>query len=188
MKISWLVPTIKGFVFATLFLSLALLMKAQPATDSPEINKILAEVKSHSILAVDDSAELESYTRMSVSWQLHARRLTTIKEHVNNLIGDYKKLDSIKGEGSPWQQEAIGRIDPLLREMATHLNATIEHLNDNQDKIRMKPYQDYVRANHELIQKAHQTISDFVEYSQSKSKAESFEKSLNLPDSGSTGN
>ncbi len=107
-----------------------------------------------------------------------------MKDHVNNLINDYNQLGTLRAEGSPWQQEAIDRIDPLLRSMADHLNATIQHLNENQNRIQMPPYRDYVHANWELINRTHNLIADFVDYGDAKIKADSLEQKLELPVSG----
>ena len=49
--------------------------------------------------------------------------------HINDLGKVAKELEDARPEGSPWQQVAIDRIDPLLREMADQLTSTINHLN-----------------------------------------------------------
>lgn len=150
-------------------------------SDSATINELLANAKSHAYLATDDAGTLESYTRSQLSWKSHALRLQTIKEHVNNLIKDVNELNSKRADGSPWQQEAIDRINPLLKEMADQLNTTIEHLNANPNRIQMQAYRDYVHANREVINRTHNMISDFLDYAEAKSKADSLEKALELP-------
>ncbi len=149
--------------------------------DSAAISEALNSARSHAALAHDDSATLESYMRSSMSWQSHARQLQLIKEHANDLLGDFNTLTSLRAEGSTWQREAIDRIDPILREMADHLNRTIDHLNNNQSRFQMQPYKDYVHANLDYMERAHQTISDFVEYDAARSKADDLEKKLEIP-------
>ena len=182
MKKSWITVAIKGLALLALSLSLGLAMKAQAVTDSTAINKLLSDVKVHSMQADDDAATLDSYARSGrISWQLHGRKLAEIKEHVNDLFRDSNVMNSMRTEGSGWQQEAIDRINPLLQETAAHLTATIEHLNANQNRVSMLPYREYAHANYVLVHKTHNLISDFADYSESKAKANSLERALSLP-------
>jgi light-regulated signal transduction histidine kinase (bacteriophytochrome) len=116
-----------------------------------------------------------------VNWKLHAEQLNRIKEHVNELGQLNKQLSDSRSEGSPWQQMAIDQVDVRLREMADLLTATIEHLNDNQSRVHMQAYRDYVKTNCELTSRIAKMIDDFVDYDEAKSRAESLEQKLELP-------
>ncbi len=154
--------------------------RAQPA-DSEAITDLLKEAKAHAVVAEDDAATLESYTRSTMSWQTHGNHLTEMKIHANDLLSDFNQLKSMRSEGSPWQQEAIDRIDPLLRDMAEHLGAMIDHFNDNKNKIQMPPYREYAKANLELMSRTNRMISDFVDYGDARTRADNLEKTLELP-------
>jgi hypothetical protein len=150
--------------------------------DSKSITDLLKQAESHAILASDDAETLESYTRShTMSWASHANRLLTITDHANDLIQDFNKLSSMRSEGSPWQQEAIDRVDPLLKEMADHLNTTIAHFKDNKHRVNMPPFHDYVKANREYMGRTSELISSFVEYGETRAKANGLEASLDLP-------
>lgn len=149
-------------------------------TDSAHINELLTEAQHYAGLASRDGDELESYTRSNLSWQSHANQLELIKQHVNHLGEIVQQMNEARDEGTPWQQQAIDEIDPLIREMATQLTATIEHLSEHQSQVRMKPYQDYARATNEVTQRAAKTISDYVEYAKAKSTVDDFERQLPL--------
>ncbi len=153
--------------------------------DSAAISDALHEARSHAVVVQDDAATLESYTRSQMSWQSHARHLQRMKEHANELMSDFNKLQSLRSEGSSWQQDAIDRIDPLLREMATHLNNTIDHLINNQSQVQMQPYRDYVDANLDVMTRARDAISDFVSYGEARSTADDLEQKLELSSSAS---
>jgi hypothetical protein len=142
-------------------------------TDSRAITDLLKE---------DDAETLESYTRSKVGWQSHANRVNQIREHANELIDNFNKLNSMRGEASPWQQEAIDHVNPLLQEMSKHLTATINHLNENQSKLQMPPFPDYAKANREMMTATSKLISDYVHYGESKARADSLENNLGLPE------
>src|SRR5206468_4663681 len=95
-----------GSAFSSCFIA-----SAQNA-DSKKISNLFVDIKEHSTLAMDDAQALEAYTRSGVSWQLHADKLERIKEHVNNLLADYRAMTRIREEGSPWQQDAIDQLGP----------------------------------------------------------------------------
>lgn len=181
MKAIRMVQVFRRATFAACLFAIPMLGISQ-AKDSVAITDALHEARTHAAVVQDDAATLESYTRStSMSWQSHARHLQRMKEHANDLLSDFNKLQGLRAEGSPWQQEAIDRIDPLLREMANHLNSTIEHLNNNQSQVHMPPYKDYVRANLDVMTRAHDAIVDFVEYGEARSKADDLEQRLELP-------
>jgi hypothetical protein len=67
-----------------------------------------------------------------------------------------------------------------LRDTAAQLTTTINHLKDNQSKIRLQPYRDYVASTYERAHRTAQMIRDFVEYDKATSKAEALEQKLEL--------
>ena len=150
-------------------------------TDSPAINDLLKEARVHAVQAENDADTLASYTRGRLSWESHASRLIYMKEHAHDLIVDFNKLKAMRAEGSPWQQEAIDQINPMLHEMADHLTATITHLNENHSKVHFPAYQDYARGNWELMSKTARLINDFVEYGENKADVLALERNLDLP-------
>jgi wobble nucleotide-excising tRNase len=154
-------------------------LTAQTA-DSEQINQLFAEARLHASNAEKDAELLESYTRSMVTWETHSAKLHAIRGHVNDLIRDFNRAKDLRAEASPWQQEAIDKIEPLLKSMADHLSATIDHLNDNQSKVRMPEYQSYVKANRTLAEKTANLIRDYVEYGESTSKVEELERKLQV--------
>lgn len=151
--------------------------------DSPEISHLLNEARYYSMQADRDATELESYTRSKVSWHTHAQTLESIKNHVNNMGKLLQQMQDIKSEGSPWQQNAIDQIDPMLRQMADHLTTTIEYGNDHPNLVHMMKFQNYVQAMATFAADTHQLISDVVAYDQARAKAQMLEQKLEIPSS-----
>jgi hypothetical protein len=179
MKPFPILKLISGVAMLALILPACRLAAQNP--DSAAISKLLEQVKSHAALADNDASTLESYTRSTLHPRTHAVQLNQIRMHINNLIEDGNEMSSLRPSGSPWQQEAIDRISPLLSEMATHLTATINHFNENKSSTQMQPYRNLVVANQTLIHKAHEIIADFVDYAEAKDKASGLERQLELP-------
>lgn len=172
---------------AILFALTLLMVGTSPASaqvaDSAHVTHLLTNAEHYSNLAANDAEILESFTRSKLSWQSHSAQLELIRENVNNLGKVVQQLNDARSEGSPWQQTAIFRINPLMREIAAQLTATIDHLTANQSRIEMKPYQDYTRATYEVTRRAALTISDYVEYGRAKARAENLQQKMELPSS-----
>jgi len=171
---------LKGAAVLALLFSSCFSASAQNA-DSKKISHLFAEIKEHSTLAKDDAQSLEAYTRSGVSWELHANQLMLIREHVNDLLADYGEMSRIREEGSPWQQDAIDQLGPVLQKMADHLTATIEQQRENPRHVNMPDFGDCVQANSEYATKAASLIHDLVDYGVARTAAESLEKELQLP-------
>lgn len=147
------------------------LASAAPADDSPQITKLLADARAEAAELRADSADLESMTKSKVSWESHAAKVEMIKEHVNKTA---KLLTSMKDAsgGSAWQQTAVQRIEPLLKELAANTEATINHLNANHARVHMPAFRDYAKANFELASDLESLIRKFADYSEAKEKFE----------------
>jgi hypothetical protein len=177
-----LIRIVKTAALFALFLVGSLTLAAQN-TDSTRISNLFNQIKEHSVLAEEDAQLLESYTRSGAHWQSHARQLAQVKDHVDDLLNDYNEAQLLRSEGSPWQQAAIDQIRPVLKTMADHLTATIEHQRNNQSRVRFQTWVDYVRANREYTTKASNLIHDVVDYGTANQTASSLEQKLQLPSS-----
>lgn len=154
--------------------------------DSAEISHLLNQAKSHAVQLDSDAAELESYSNSRLNWHTHANQLELMRAHVNNLGKLLDQMHSMRSEGSPWQQDAIDRIDPLLRMMADQLTVTIEHGNKNPNTIHMMKYRNYTHACADLASRTARLISDIVAYDKAQSRAQMLEQDLELPASGAS--
>lgn len=146
-----------------------------------EVSAILAEVKTEAIQLRRDADELKSFTHSTLTWQSHAVKVEEIKRHVNNAGKSFSKLDSTRAEASPSQQQAIDRINPLLKELASNVTSTIEHLNQKPQLLQTGPYVEYAAANYELASNLAELVSDYVEYGKSKARSEELATNLETP-------
>ncbi len=181
MKHQSLFRTLGSMVAVALVMAGATSTLSAQSTDSERISRLLPKARSHAVLANDQAARLETYTRSNSNWMSHATTLNQIKEHVNKLGVMNQQLSALRAEGSPWQQKAIDQIDVRLREVASHLNDTINHLNGNRARVNMQTYRDHVRGSYDLTSDLAEMIDDVVDYDKAKSQADSLEQRLELP-------
>lgn len=155
-------------------------MKATDAGDSPQITLLLADAKAEAVELKSDAEDLDSFAKSRLSWESHARKIEMIKEHVNNTGKILAKLKDAEASGAPWQQTAIQRIEPLLKELAANTETTINYLNENRSKIHFPEFKEYLRANYELATDLEALIRDFVNYGEAKEKFERLERKVEV--------
>jgi Skp family chaperone for outer membrane proteins len=107
--------------------------------------------------------------------------LSRIRDHVNNIGKILEKLESERDEAAPWQQEAIDRMAPLLKDIAANTTAAIEHLNQNQLRPVSGDYKDYLQQNAETAHALADMISSFVQYDRTRAKLETLQDKIETP-------
>lgn len=155
---------------------------AAPTLDSENVGKLLAEAKSAALAVKNDTAAMEGFTRMNVSWEAHAVAINQIKDHFNELSRVAKNLENAKGEASPWQRAAITRMTPFLDEMEGYTLAVIERINAEPRRLFTPEYKDFLAANADYAADLAIMISDFVDYGKAKEKVERLAAKLEIPE------
>ena len=177
----------------TLFLFLALLVVGaftiSPAAQaseasgagSEEVSNLLSKVKDEVRLLERDAADLDSFVRSKLSWQSHADKITQMKDHINHAGELLAQLHDERAAASPWQQEAIDRISPLLKELADNTTATIAHLNDNQSNIHVSPaLREYADKHYQVARELAALVTDFVNYEEHEAEFRRLQEKLQL--------
>ena len=146
---------------------------------SKEIHELLTQVKSEAKALEHDADLLASWARgKQISWQSHAVQLNEMKDHVNQAGQLLEKMNKVRVGASTWQQAAIDRIHPLLKELADNTEATIKHFNDNKAQIHFSEYQDYTKASYALAEELAALISDYVDYGDHEAEFHSLQDKL----------
>ncbi len=148
--------------------------------ESQEINRLLAETKSQAVQLASDADSLQSFTRSSISWQTYSKELDSMKSHINAAGKLLTQLKDAEATGDPWQQEAIRRIEPLLKDMADNTTVTIKYLDANKNKIHSQEFKDLCEANLDIANNLESLISDFVNFGKAKARYEELKSKLEL--------
>ena len=159
--------TMISFAAVLRFAALALVVPitsafAAQGTDAKSIPSVLQEVKQHAGQANDDAEVLDSFRRTGVSWQSHAWCLNEIRQHVEDLMEDYSRLQTMADKATPQQRDAINQLKPLLREMTTDLEKTIQTLNENQKHVNMPSYRARIHTDYLNINRVYRELCKCV--------------------------
>lgn len=130
-----------------------------------------------------DADDMTALIRSDTSWQSHAEALNRIKDHVNNMGRIVAKLEEERSEASPWQQQAIDRMIPMLKEIAANTTGAIEHLNANHTRPVSGNYKDYLEQNADTSHELADMISSVEKYDRTRTKLERLQDKLESPSS-----
>jgi hypothetical protein len=166
-------------VIATLFLLFPSSLLAQK-DENPQVTRLLEQARDEAAQLSRDADDMESLTRSEVSWESHAAMLERIKEHVNDLGQLAEKMEAARDSASPWQQQAIDRMIPLMKDLASNTTAAINHINQNKLRPTAGNYPEYLKENAETAQELSNMISDFVAYGRARAKLEKLEQRLEI--------
>ena len=166
-------------LLALTLLLVATLLPAQNA-ENPEVAALLQQARDQAAALSRDADELEALTRSNVSWQSHATKLEDMKDHVNAMGRLVPKLVASRDSASPWQQQAVDRMVPLLKELAANTTAAIQHVSQNQERPTSGNYTEYLKENTETAHELSDMISSFVRYGQTRAKLENLEQKLEI--------
>jgi hypothetical protein len=147
-----------------------LISSPAPAQDTPsgssqEANQLLSEVKTEATALERDCDQIATWTRgRQLTIASHGRKLNEIRDHINQAGRLVRQLHDARDTAAPWQQQAIDRIYPLLKELADNTQGMIDHLNENGSALYLSEYSDYAKAGYELAHDLAALVSDYVQY------------------------
>jgi hypothetical protein len=148
--------------------------------ESDQLAQLLEEARTEAGELAKDADETESLIRSDVSWQTHAVMLDNVKEHVNNMARIIDKLTAARSSGSELQEQAVDRILPLLKELATNTTNAINYLNENKTRPLGDPYTQYLRDNADTAHQLASTVSSLFEYEKTMNKMGELKNKLAL--------
>lgn len=148
--------------------------------DSEQVSKLLSDAKTQAFQLKEDAITMENYTRMTSDWESHSVVVTQMKEHINAAGKTLAKLEELRDGASPWQQTAIDRIKPLLKEIAANTNTVIQFINQKPRRLFTTEYKDYIEANADNADRLSRLVADFVDYGNTKNRLERLASKLEI--------
>lgn len=91
---------------------------ARSVGDSEEVAGFLAQAKTEALQLQKITEEMNSFEHSRTSWQTQAAKLAEIKRHFNKLGELVTKMNKAEAP-SPWQQEAVGEVTPMVQELSS---------------------------------------------------------------------
>jgi hypothetical protein len=155
--------------FAAVMMS-PIALAAPAAEDSPQINKLLSDLRTQAIGLKEDAARMRAYALVMLPTESHTILVNEVTEHVVTILAQMAALESESSAGTAWQKTAIERVRPFVKELAANTSAVIEIIREHPNEISSEGYRDYIDANNDLSHHLVTLISSFVDYGKAKEK------------------
>ena len=166
------VLTIVCFVFSPV-------TKAKAADeDSAQVSALLSQAKLEAIRLREDANQMKDFVRSNVAWDTHAAYSAIIADDIVAMLNKIAELDKSRSMGSPWQQAAIDRIKPLMKELAANMDAVAASMLEK--PFDRTEFNEYLQANYDNSERLAALISDFVDYGKAKHRLEASAAKLRL--------
>jgi hypothetical protein len=114
------------------------------------------------------------------SWLSHASYLNSVRDHINEAGRMLSELQSIRHGVAPWQQQAIDAVHPVAARLASHIQAAIEHLNENKSLYFAPEYNSRLTEIADHANQMKETVHSYLEYAETQSKLDRLKTALGL--------
>jgi septal ring factor EnvC (AmiA/AmiB activator) len=185
-RIRHTLAVMSGILLAALLLFSA---AATAQTDQPQsaneqgsdkVSQLLQQARDKAATLATDADDMESLTRSDVSWQTHADTLNRIKQHINDLGRLLDQLQNERASAAPWQQQAIDRMTPLMKELAAHTTAAMNLLNQNRTRPTSAEYTDFLKVNDDTAHQLANLVSSYLQYGQTLARLEKLQQRVEV--------
>ncbi len=147
-------------------------IQAESPALEQEASKLLKDVRSTAVTLTREAAILDSYGRSDISRSGHSIRITLVREHINTIGKTLDRLQEIRGDVAPWQQQAIDYVVPVAADLAAHTEAAILHLNQPFKPLWDMSYTAHLRAIYDRSSAVKETVDVHLDMAEAGERLE----------------
>jgi hypothetical protein len=170
--------TKRNFSIASALLIVSSLSMAQAAS-ATSAKETLKDIQESALAAASEAEHLEQFiANPALSPEAHSGELIALKEEVNRMGRDAGSLEAERDSLAPWEQQALDKTMPLLKETAANTENAIEYFNENRTHLWGDNYREYasnISRNSEQITK---TLKDYLKYAKAHDQERRLEQIL----------
>jgi predicted alpha/beta hydrolase family esterase len=115
-----------------------------PAAD--EASNLLKQIQSDAVQLSRTGETLAANSQSGLSRGSQAIYLNTVRQQINQTGENLARLEMIKADSAPWQQQAITQLIPITQQLASDTEAAINHLNENPQYLFAPTYTQSLQA------------------------------------------
>lgn len=140
--------------------------KPAPAADSNGSPRLmLEELRSVAANTADEADHLRMDANNSaLSSDSHLSPLWTLKQDINTMGKEIATLEAERDTLQPWEQQAVDKVQPLLKEAATNAEEAIEYFNNNHNFLWSPEYRGYAEKVKKDSAQIAKTLKNYLKY------------------------
>jgi hypothetical protein len=178
--------SIAPVVFITLSMSLAQARSVQGnAAAAEEARRTLKELRASAVVVENEADELNLFEKNpQISPETEIVTLMALKSEINKMGREMYALDSERDSLTPWEQQAISKTLPLLKDSAENTQAAIEYCNENRNHLWTKANRTYAERLVQDSEQMEKTLRDYLKYASVHEQEQHLETSLGTAAAG----
>jgi len=155
---------------------------AKPAVSTPaaqEARQTLAELKGLASKAAGDAFQLEIYIRDArLERDSQMFPLVALKTDVNRMGQDVASLESRRDLLEPWEQQAVDKVLPLLRETAANAESATVYFNENGTHLWSPEYRSSLDKAYRDSDQIANTLKNYLKFEKVHQQEEHLEATI----------
>jgi uncharacterized protein (DUF4415 family) len=180
-RITTYLTSLAMLLAASLWISPSIYAANDTPQDSSQVAQLFSQARSHAVELRLDAEVMETFTRKTTNWRTQADQIYQIRQHTNDLAQVIQKLNEARDTASPWQQQAIDRLNPMLKDLVASVTSMIHCVDDQVfSNIGAGVYRECVVNNYKVSVQMAGLITDFVDYGRNKERFLEQGRSLDL--------
>ncbi|MEO8658182.1 MAG: hypothetical protein ABI693_06915 [Bryobacteraceae bacterium] len=155
---------------------------AKPAvsiTAAHEARETLGELKGLASKAAGNAYQLEIYIRDArLGRDSQMFPLVSLKEDVNKMGKDMASLEARRDSLDPWEQQAIDKVLPLLREAAANAERATVYFNENGTHLWGPEYRSSLDKAYRDSDQIANTLKNYLKFEKAHEQEEHLEATI----------
>jgi hypothetical protein len=178
--------TIKSFsILSAMAISLSLEPSQASAktsgriTIAEEARQTLEDLRDSSAAIANEADQLGRFASdPRVSVESHSQRLMDIRDGINRMGREIAILDAEHEALPAWEQQAVLKALPLLKDCAANAESALEYLNTNKDHLWTEAYRSYTDRILQDSEHTSKTLASYLKLAKLEGQERHLEDSL----------
>jgi hypothetical protein len=146
-------------------------------TSAPRV--MLEEMRTLASTTADQADRVRMYgANYALSSDAQLSPLWTMKTDINTMGKEIATLEAERGTLQPWEQQAIDKVLPLLKEAANNTEEAIQFFNNNHNFLWSPEYRGYAQKVKEDSAQISKTLKTYLKYEKVQNQEEQLQNTI----------
>ena len=156
-------------------------LKAGRMTVAGEAKETLQEIDASAFTVAEEAGQLRQFSaNPQYGPEAHLDKLIAMKEEINRIGREIGSLEAERDALAPWEQQAIDKTLPLLKETAANTQNAIEYFNENRAHLWTVNYREYASVIWRDSEQIAKTLKDYLKYAKARDQEQQLEQRLGV--------
>lgn len=142
---------------------------------------MLQDMETQAVQTEKDADQLKSYILdANVDWETHLGELIALKSEINRMGKELAGLQNERESLPTWEQHALDKVQPLLKDSAMNTNQAIGYFNENKGHLWAPEYRDETNHIFDDSEQISKILHDYLKLAKARHQEEELRNSLGV--------